>query len=134
MATVPLRRPGKSLKRPAQWRSPSPLTCPKPKSINELVGLFQSRFDRLDILINNAGLGTLATLQETSLTLWNRTLAINLTGPLLLTQLTSGHMIQQGWGRIVNIASTSGIRAGINRTAYGTSKLPSSGSPKWPSN
>jgi hypothetical protein len=78
----------------------------------------------------------LATLQQTSLTLWNRTLAINLTGPLLLTQLTSAHMIQQGWGQIVNIAATSGIRAGINRTAYGTlKKLPSSGSPgKWPSN
>jgi 3-oxoacyl-[acyl-carrier protein] reductase len=64
----------------------------------------------------------LATLEETSLTLWNRTLGVNLAGPLLLTQLASAHMIRQGWGRIVNIASTSGLRAGINRTAYGTSK------------
>ncbi|MBL8333573.1 MAG: SDR family oxidoreductase [Rubrivivax sp.] len=75
-----------------------------------------------DVLVNNAGIA--ATVPATAVTLaqWNGTLAVNLTAPMLLIQQALPHMLAQGWGRIVNIASISGVRAGTGRLAYGTSK------------
>jgi len=79
-------------------------------------------FGRLDILVNNAGIGDLAPFLETSLEQWERVLRVNLTGTFLCGQAAARHMAKQGRGRIVNIASISGMLAGINRTAYGTTK------------
>lgn len=75
-----------------------------------------------DILVNNAGV--VATLPAPSYPLahWNLTMAVNLTAPMLLAQFALPHMLSRGWGRIVNIASISGVRAGSGRLAYGTSK------------
>jgi NAD(P)-dependent dehydrogenase (short-subunit alcohol dehydrogenase family) len=53
---------------------------------------------------------------------WQATMAVNVTAPMLLMQHALPHMRQKGWGRIVNVASISGLRAGTGRMAYGTSK------------
>ncbi len=75
-----------------------------------------------DLLVNNAGVAITAPATTYKLDDWDKSLAINLTAPMLLTQHCLPHMQTQQWGRIVNIASVSGLRAGVGRVAYGTSK------------
>jgi 3-oxoacyl-[acyl-carrier protein] reductase len=77
---------------------------------------------RCDVLVNNAGIATTAPLSELPLERWNSTIAINVTGALLMTQHALPLMKKGGWGRIVNISSISGVRASAGRIAYGTSK------------
>ncbi|MBM3570335.1 MAG: SDR family oxidoreductase [Alphaproteobacteria bacterium] len=94
-----------------------------PKAIAPLVAATLAAFGRIDILVNNAGIAQVVPLLDTPLELWQRTLAINLTAPFLLGQEAAKAMIEAGGGgRIVNIASISGLRAGYGRVAYGTSK------------
>lgn len=75
-----------------------------------------------DILINNAAVAAMVPAAECPLDHWNLNLAVNLTAPLLLMQQVLPHMKAAGWGRIVNIASISAMRAGTGRMAYGTTK------------
>lgn len=77
---------------------------------------------RCDVMVNNAGVASLIPFEELPLDAWHRTFDINVTGPLALTQHAVRRMKKHGWGRIINIASTSGIRAGAGRAGYGTSK------------
>jgi len=80
-------------------------------------------FGRVDILVNNAGIGVQRPFLDLPLEDYERVMRINVTGALLCAQHAARRMIAQGGGgRIVNIASISGQRAGTNRTAYGTSK------------
>jgi NAD(P)-dependent dehydrogenase (short-subunit alcohol dehydrogenase family) len=75
-----------------------------------------------DILVNNAGISAMIRAEECSLEQWQAMVNVNVTAPMLLMQHALSHMKQKGWGRIVNIASISGIRAGTGRMPYGTSK------------
>jgi len=75
-----------------------------------------------DILVNNAGIAAMIPILEYPLEHWQHTFAINVTAPMLLTQHFLPHMRARGWGRIVNVASVSGLRAGTGRLAYGSSK------------
>jgi 3-oxoacyl-[acyl-carrier protein] reductase len=77
---------------------------------------------RCDVLVNNAGIATTAPVSELPLERWNSTMAVNVTGALLMTQSAIPLMKKGGWGRIVNISSISGVRASAGRIAYGTSK------------
>jgi len=77
---------------------------------------------RCDVLVNNAGIASLVPFEALPLRMWRRTFDVNVTGPLALTQHAVRRMKPRGWGRIINIASTSGIRAGTGRAGYGTSK------------
>jgi NAD(P)-dependent dehydrogenase (short-subunit alcohol dehydrogenase family) len=81
-----------------------------------------ARFDRLDALVNNAGIAVFAPLLETSEQDWNRILAVNLTGPFLCTKAAAPLMREHGGGAVVNITSISAVRASTLRAAYGTSK------------
>ncbi|OGL60398.1 MAG: hypothetical protein A3I72_12490 [Candidatus Tectomicrobia bacterium RIFCSPLOWO2_02_FULL_70_19] len=79
-------------------------------------------FGRVDILVNNAGVlskGPVHTLGEAA---WDFTLAINLTGIFLVTQSLLGQMLERGWGRIININSSSGKIGLPYRSAYAASK------------
>jgi NAD(P)-dependent dehydrogenase (short-subunit alcohol dehydrogenase family) len=64
----------------------------------------------IGILVNNAGQAESAPFARHSLELWNRMLAVNLTGTFLCTQAALPDMLDAGRGRIVNIASTAGLR------------------------
>lgn len=77
---------------------------------------------RCDVIVNNAGVSGIVPFEELPLDVWRRTFEINVTGPLALTQHAVMRMKRRGSGRIINIASTSGIRAGVGRAGYGTSK------------
>lgn len=74
------------------------------------------------ILVNNSGIAESAPVARTDLAMWNRIVATNLTGTFLCTREVLGEMIEAGWGRIVNIASTAGLMGAPYIAAYTASK------------
>jgi NAD(P)-dependent dehydrogenase (short-subunit alcohol dehydrogenase family) len=76
----------------------------------------------ITILINNAGQAESAPFGKTSVDLWNRMLAVNLTGTFLCSQAALPGMLAAGRGRIVNIASTAGQRGYAYVSAYVAAK------------
>ncbi|HSW03589.1 SDR family NAD(P)-dependent oxidoreductase [Aquabacterium sp.] len=74
------------------------------------------------ILVNNAGQAESAPFAKTSLALWQRMLAVNLTGSFLCAQAALPDMLKAGQGRIVNIASTAGQKGYAYVSAYTAAK------------
>jgi NAD(P)-dependent dehydrogenase (short-subunit alcohol dehydrogenase family) len=99
-----------------------PVDVAEPAAIQKLIDGTLARFGKLDILINNAGIGLNKPFLATSLEEWELQLRVNLTGQFLCGQAAARTMIQQGGGRIVNVASISGQRGGQGRAAYGAAK------------
>jgi 3-oxoacyl-[acyl-carrier protein] reductase len=80
-------------------------------------------FGKIDILVNNAGIaGPNAKLWETDPAEWQRVLNINLTGPFLCCRAVVPHLLQNNYGRIVNIASIAGKEGNPNAAHYSASK------------
>jgi len=80
-------------------------------------------FDRIDMLVNNAGIAEPETVEDLSEADWDRTININLKGPFLFSQAVIPQMKKQGGGRIVNISSIAGKIGGICAgPAYAASK------------
>lgn len=78
----------------------------KVDQITNLVAQTVQTFGRLDIMVNNAGIEEKHPFLEMPLEVWNRVLAVNLTGPWLGSQLAAQQMVKQGaGGRIINISS-----------------------------
>jgi len=92
-----------------------------PEDAERAVEEVRARFGRLDALVNNAGVGEFAAVDETDFALWRRVMATNLDGAFLMSQAATPLLSREG-GAIVNIASISGLRASTLRLAYGTSK------------
>jgi len=80
------------------------------------------RFGPIDILINNAGDAKSASFGRTSLELFERMLRVNLTGAFLCTQAVLPAMVRAKQGRIVNIASTAGVKGYPYVSAYCAAK------------
>jgi gluconate 5-dehydrogenase len=76
----------------------------------------------IDILVNNAGIIHRAPLSEFAEEKWRNVLNVNLTAPFLLAQAVAPGMVQQGWGRIINIASIMGQIGRATIPAYVSSK------------
>jgi NAD(P)-dependent dehydrogenase (short-subunit alcohol dehydrogenase family) len=74
------------------------------------------------VLVNNAGAAESMPIGRTSLDAWNRLLAVNATGAFLCTRAVLPGMLERKWGRIVNVASTAGLRGGKYFAAYAASK------------
>jgi NAD(P)-dependent dehydrogenase (short-subunit alcohol dehydrogenase family) len=77
---------------------------------------------RLDVVVNNAGIGPEGTVEDGDLDDWSRTLEINLTGPMLVMRAAIPHLRRSGGGAIVNISSASGRRPFPGLAAYCVSK------------
>lgn len=97
-----------------------------PAEVAAMVELVIARKGRIDILVNNAGI-----FEENDMTTipynefkayWDRTIAVNLTGPAVLSNLVARHMIVAGGGRIVNVTSRGAFRGEPDSWAYGASK------------
>lgn len=82
----------------------------------------RSRFGRVDVLVNNAGVSLLQPAESTTAEQWRRVLDVNLTGPFLLCQEFGRDMLAAGSGSIVNVASIAGLRGISDRAAYNASK------------
>lgn len=79
-------------------------------------------FGPVHILVNNAGQAASAKFTDTDEALWNRIMAVNVTGTYLCTRQAVRDMLEIGYGRIVNIASIAGLRGGAYIAAYVASK------------
>ena len=78
----------------------------KVDQVTNLIAQAVQAFGRLDIMVNNAGIEEKHPFLEMPLEVWNRILAVNLTGPWLGSQLAAQQMVKQGaGGRIINISS-----------------------------
>lgn len=82
-----------------------------------------SELGAVDILVNNAAtLDHVARLPDQVPELWERDLRVNLTGAFNCAQAVWPHMVERGWGRIVNMASVAGTLGGFGQASYSTSK------------
>lgn len=82
----------------------------------------RQRFGRLDVLVNNAGIGLSGDVEETSFEDWHRVLSINLDGVFLGTKCAVSMMKNNGGGSIINLSSVEGLVGNPYLAAYDASK------------
>jgi NAD(P)-dependent dehydrogenase (short-subunit alcohol dehydrogenase family) len=108
----------------SQWDTgrvhPVGLDVGNEQSARQAVSETMARFDRLDGVINNAGIDVTLPIQELKIDDWERVIRTNLTGPFLMAKFAAEHLAVGG--HIVNIASTAARRAWPNASAYHASK------------
>jgi NAD(P)-dependent dehydrogenase (short-subunit alcohol dehydrogenase family) len=88
---------------------------------DQVSALFE-RLERVDVLVNNAGISTSAPLYRTTLADWQAHLDVNATGAFLCTRAVVPGMIERANGRIVTVASTAGLAGSRYTAAYTASK------------
>ncbi len=96
-----------------------------PAAIDILVQAVTQRFGRLDILVNDAAFNKaipFPDLDSLTTEVWDKIIAVNLTGPMHLTKAVAPIMKAQGSGRIVNISSVAGLGPQGSSIAYAVSK------------
>jgi len=79
-------------------------------------------FGGLDIVVNNAGIAPAGQFIEQADHVWHDVMAVNVTAPAILCRAAAGILVRQGSGKIINIASTSGLRGKPQLVAYSSSK------------
>ena len=94
----------------------------RPEGVEQAVATVLEATGRIDILVNSAGVALLEPAGEISEAAWERTLAVNLTAPLLLAQAVAPAMRRQRHGRIINLASQASVVALRRHAAYCASK------------
>ncbi|HEY4046519.1 MAG TPA: SDR family oxidoreductase, partial [Acidobacteriaceae bacterium] len=80
------------------------------------------RWERVDVLVNNAGISLISPAEKTSAADYRRVLEVNLVAPFLLANTFVGKMLDAKSGSIINIASVAGLVAVADRAAYNASK------------
>jgi NAD(P)-dependent dehydrogenase (short-subunit alcohol dehydrogenase family) len=91
-------------------------------AVQNAFAVARSHFGPIQLLVNNAGQAVSAKFTETDESLWDRLIRVNLNGTYLCSRQAVPDMLQAGFGRIVNIASTAGLRGGAYISAYASSK------------
>ena len=82
----------------------------------------QDEVGTVDVLVNNAGFSTRTVITRLTDDEWDRSLAVNLTGPMYLIRELVPGMKQAGWGRIVNVTSGAGMHGMPGFSAYAAAK------------
>jgi NAD(P)-dependent dehydrogenase (short-subunit alcohol dehydrogenase family) len=95
-------------------------------SVEQLIAATVAEFGRVDILINNAGISWGAPTEKMTLAEWNKVIETNLTGTFLCAQAAGRIMLKQESGKIINLASVSGLKGAppeaVEAIAYHASK------------
>ncbi len=95
----------------------------KEESVNSFVARGIEKFGKIDILINNAGLWrNKQSFMDTSIEKWKTFLDVNVMGVVYCTKAVLPKMIENGYGRIVNVASVAGVYGNANMTMYSATK------------
>jgi NAD(P)-dependent dehydrogenase (short-subunit alcohol dehydrogenase family) len=94
----------------------------EPEAVAQAVTAGAAALGGLDGVVNAAGIDLIADIETMVLADWSRVLAVNLTGPMLVTQAAYPHLRKAGSGTIVNVSSGAGLSPLKHRTAYCASK------------
>jgi 3-hydroxybutyrate dehydrogenase len=94
----------------------------KPAEIEAMMAYAAKEFGRVDVLVNNAGIQHVANVEDFPPEKWDAIIAINLTSAFHTTRLAIPAMKAAGWGRVINVASTHGLVASAQKSAYVASK------------
>jgi NAD(P)-dependent dehydrogenase (short-subunit alcohol dehydrogenase family) len=94
----------------------------KRSEVDNMVETTVKEFGKVDILINNAGIQLAKPFIDLTEDEWHRVMNINLTSIFLCSQAAGKHMIKQGKGKVINIASNGGLAAATNQSVYCVSK------------
>lgn len=94
----------------------------QPDDASRMVAEAAAQLGSVDILVHSAGVGMEQTFLETTPAEWRRLIDIDLSGTFYACQAAARVMAERGYGRIVTLASTAGIRGGTGRAAYGAAK------------
>jgi len=90
----------------------------KPEQVQAVVDRTRAAYDTVDILLNNAGVTWASEPEDMPLDKWQKVVDINLTGAFLFAQAAGRDMLKREWGRIINVASISGLHASVNGPHY----------------
>ena len=91
--------------------------------VKQFIAAVQQKFGRIHILINNAGVGKFASVSELTPEIWEKTIALNLTGVYYCCHEIMPIFKQAGGGDVVNIGSLAGVNAFAGGAAYNASKF-----------
>ena len=95
----------------------------EPDAVARIFAEFDAAFDRIDVMVNNAGMGLPGEIVDLAFESWERVIRTNLHGPFLMTQQAARRMIVQGGGgRIINISSVHEEACNTTGAGYNASK------------
>lgn len=109
-------------------KKPLAVTCDvsNEENVKDAIEITMDLYGKIDILLNNAGICEMGTIEDISLDSFERVMAINVTGPFLMTKYALPHMRKAKYGRIVNVSSVNSAvaepMADIARHSYNVSK------------
>ncbi len=101
---------------------PVPTDVTRREAVDRLMSTAVDQLGSIHILVNNAAIMAPASLMEQTEDDWDKVMAVNLKAYFLCTQAAGRYMIEQKYGKIINMASTGGVIAGPKNASYHSSK------------
>jgi acetoacetyl-CoA reductase len=93
-----------------------------PEAVEPAVAGVMERFGKIDVLVNNAGITRDRSLAKMTFEEWNAVIQTNLTSVFHVTSRVLPHMVQAGYGRVVNISSVIGVHGNFGQANYAAAK------------
>jgi 2-deoxy-D-gluconate 3-dehydrogenase len=91
-------------------------------AVAALAARAMDHFGRLDVIVNNAGIAPAARFVDEPIDQWSHVFAVNVLAPVALAKAAGRIFLEQGHGKVINVASTSGLRGKPTLAAYSSSK------------